>query len=55
MAIRLPTLDQLANGEYMTYDANGDEMERLALQTVIAYEREGKPLDVDAEGHCVWW
>jgi len=44
--------NQLANGEYMTYDvANGDEMERIGkLQTVIAYEREGKPLDVDAEG-----
>lgn len=44
--------NQVIDGEYMTYDvANGDEMETIGkLQTIIAYEREGKPLNVDAEG-----
>ena len=43
---------QILNGEYITYDvSSGDEMETIGLlQTIIAYEREGKPLDPEMEG-----
>ena len=44
--------NQIRNGEYITYDvSSGDEMETIgSLQTIIAYEREGKPLSPEMEG-----
>ena len=44
--------NQLINGEYITYDvSSGDEIETIgALQTIIAYEREGEPLNAESEG-----
>lgn len=43
---------QILNGEYITYDvSSGDEMDTIGtLQTIIAYEREGEPLNPDADG-----
>ncbi|MFZ3070937.1 MAG: molybdopterin-dependent oxidoreductase [Anaerolineaceae bacterium] len=43
---------QILNGEYITYDvASGDEIDTIGtLQTMIAYEQEGKPLDAESEG-----
>jgi DMSO/TMAO reductase YedYZ molybdopterin-dependent catalytic subunit len=44
--------NQILNGEYTTYDvANGDEVDTIgSLQTIIAYEREGEPLNPESEG-----
>lgn len=43
---------QILDGKYMTYDvANGDEMDTVGqLQTIIAYEKEGQPLNAESEG-----
>jgi len=43
---------QILDGDYITYDAaTGDEIEPLGkLQTIIAYENEGQPLDEKSEG-----
>ncbi len=43
---------QINNGEYITYDvSSGDEMEKIGtLQTILAYERDGQPLNPDMEG-----
>ncbi|MGI6249947.1 MAG: hypothetical protein ACOYKD_01075 [Anaerolineaceae bacterium] len=43
---------QILDGQYTTYDvANGDETKTVGkLQTIIAYEREGKPLNNESEG-----
>lgn len=43
---------QIDNGEYITYDvSSGDEMEKIgSLQTILAYEREGKPLNPEMDG-----
>ncbi len=43
---------QILDGKYTTYDvANGDEVETVGeLQSIIAYEREGKPLNPESEG-----
>ncbi|MFZ3151048.1 MAG: hypothetical protein WA116_05110 [Anaerolineaceae bacterium] len=44
--------NQLINGEYITYDvSSGDEIDTIGtLQTIIAYEREGEPLNAESEG-----
>jgi DMSO/TMAO reductase YedYZ molybdopterin-dependent catalytic subunit len=44
--------NQIINGEYITYDvSSGDEIDTIgSLQTIIAYEREGEPLNVESEG-----
>ena len=44
--------NQVLNGDYITYDvANGDEIDTIgSLQTIIAYEREGEPLNDESEG-----
>lgn len=44
--------NQVLNGDYITYDvANGDEIDTIgSLQTIIAYEREGEPLNEESEG-----
>jgi len=43
---------QILEGNYITYDvSSGDEIETIGkLQTIIAYERNGEPLDADSEG-----
>jgi DMSO/TMAO reductase YedYZ molybdopterin-dependent catalytic subunit len=43
---------QIENGEYITYDvSSGDEMDKIGtLQTMLAYEREGEPLNPESEG-----
>ncbi len=43
---------QIDNGEYITYDvSSGDEMEKIgSLQTILAFERDGEPLNPDMDG-----
>ncbi len=43
---------QVLDGNYITYDvSSGDEMETIGtLQTVLAYDREGEPLNPDQDG-----
>jgi DMSO/TMAO reductase YedYZ molybdopterin-dependent catalytic subunit len=44
--------DQIVNGDYITYDpATGNEIEfKEPLQTILAYEMDGKPLDAEKDG-----
>ena len=44
--------NQIAEGDYITYDvSSGDEIDKIGeLQTIIAYEREGEPLNPVSEG-----
>lgn len=43
---------QILDGEYITYDvSSGDEIDTIGtMQTIIAYEREGEPLNAESEG-----
>jgi DMSO/TMAO reductase YedYZ molybdopterin-dependent catalytic subunit len=44
--------DQIVNGDYITYDpATGNEIEfEEPLQTILAYEVDGKPLNAEQDG-----
>ena len=44
--------NQIQNGDYITYDvSSGDEIDTIgSLKTILAYEREGQPLNPDMDG-----
>lgn len=45
--------NQILEGDYITYDvSSGDEIDKIGtLQTIIAYERDGQPLNSDSDGN----
>jgi DMSO/TMAO reductase YedYZ molybdopterin-dependent catalytic subunit len=47
------SVDQIINGDFVTYDpSTGDEIKNAGkLQTILAYEMDGKPLDPQMDGY----